>query len=46
LGTSRLSDLLSRVVAAGHPVRMVYSRGGWVNVNDLRDLLDASGLSV
>jgi phosphoenolpyruvate phosphomutase len=46
LGTARLSDLLSRVVAAGRPVRLVYSRGGWVNVNDLRDLLDASGLSV
>ena len=46
LATARLSDLLSRVLDAGHPVRIVYSRGGWVNVNELRDLLDASGLHV
>jgi hypothetical protein len=25
-------------------VRVVYVRGGWVNVNNLTDLLDASGL--
>jgi len=35
LRTARLSDLLAGVLAKGHPVRMVYSRGGWVNVNDL-----------
>ena len=44
LRTARLSDLLSRVLAYGHPVRVVYHRGGWVNVNDLADLVDASGL--
>ncbi len=44
LPTARLSDLLSRVVAQGRPVRIVYHRGGWVNVNDLADLVDASGL--
>lgn len=44
LHTARLSDLLTRVLAAGHPVRVVYTRGGWVNVNDLADLIDASGL--
>ena len=44
LRTARLSDLLSRVLARGYPVRVVYSRGGWVNVNDLADLVDASGL--
>ena len=44
LRTARLSDLLSRVLAQGYPVRVVYSRGGWVNVNDLADLVDASGL--
>ena len=41
---ARLSDLLWRVLAHGHPVRVVYHRGGWVNVNDLADLVDASGL--
>jgi len=41
---ARLSDLLSRVLAHGHPIRVVYNRGGWVNVNDLADLVDASGL--
>jgi phosphoenolpyruvate phosphomutase len=44
LRTARLCDLLARVTARGHPVRIVYSRGGWVNVNDLTDLVDASGL--
>ena len=44
LRTARLCDLLTRVVARGRPVRIVYSRGGWVNVNDLTDLVDASGL--
>lgn len=44
LGTARLSDLLSRILARDHPLRVVYSRGGWVNVNDLAGLVDASGL--
>jgi hypothetical protein len=44
LRTARLCDPLTRVVARGRPVRIVYSRGGWVNVNDLADLVDASGL--
>lgn len=44
LRAARLSDLLGRVVAAGHPVRVVYTRGDWVNVNNLADLVDASGL--
>ncbi|MGH7277071.1 MAG: hypothetical protein ACREJG_00125, partial [Candidatus Rokuibacteriota bacterium] len=44
LPRARLSDLLSRVLARGRPVQVVYSRGGWVNVNNLADLLDASGL--
>jgi hypothetical protein len=33
-----------RVRAAGRPIRVVYHRGGWANVNDLTDLLDASGI--
>jgi hypothetical protein len=32
------------MVAAGHSVRVVYGRGGWVNVNDVAGLVDASGL--
>jgi len=44
LGTARLSDLLSRILARGHSLRVVYGRGGWVNVNDLAGLVDASGL--
>ena len=44
LRTARLSDLLMRVVESGRPVRVIYTRGGWVNVNALSDLVDASGL--
>jgi phosphoenolpyruvate phosphomutase len=44
LPTARLGDLLMRVVASGRSIRVVYSRGGWVNVNDVADLVDASGL--
>jgi hypothetical protein len=44
LRTARLRDLLIRVLAAGHSVRVVYGRGGWVNVNDVAGLVDASGL--
>jgi hypothetical protein len=32
------------VTARRHPVRVVYTRGGWVNVNNIADLIDASGL--
>jgi phosphoenolpyruvate phosphomutase len=41
---ARLSDLLTRVLEAGRPVRVVYTRGGWVNVNNLADLVDASDI--
>jgi hypothetical protein len=44
LRESRLSDLLAGVLEAGHPIRVVYCRGGWVNVNGVADLVDASGL--
>jgi len=40
----RVCDLLSRVLEAGHPIRVVYTRGGWVNVNNITDLIDASAL--
>jgi hypothetical protein len=39
-----IAELLARIRAAGHPIRIVYSRGGWTNVNDVADLVDASGL--
>jgi phosphoenolpyruvate phosphomutase len=44
LRTARLCDLLARVITRGRPVRVVYSRGGWINVNNLADLVDASGI--
>ena len=44
LPRERISDLLMRVRTRGHRIGVVYIRGGWVNVNSLRDLVDASGL--
>ena len=44
LARARLSDLLTRVLARGRPVTVVYTRGGWVNVNNLSDLIDASAI--
>jgi phosphoenolpyruvate phosphomutase len=44
LRTDRLADLLMRVRSRGRRIGVVYIRGGWVNVNTLRDLVDASGL--
>jgi len=44
LSRASLADLLTRVRASDHPIRVVYQRGGWANVNDLADLVDASGL--
>jgi phosphoenolpyruvate phosphomutase len=44
LPRARLSDLLTRVLGRGRPVTVVYTRGGWVNVNNLTDLIDASGI--
>jgi phosphoenolpyruvate phosphomutase len=44
LARARLSDLLTRVLARRRPVTVVYTRGGWVNVNNLTDLIDASGI--
>ena len=44
LRAASLADLLMRVRADGHPIRVVYQRGGWANVNDLAALVDASGI--
>ena len=34
-----MPDLLRRLVKDGHPVRVVYSRGGWLDVNTLGDVV-------
>jgi phosphoenolpyruvate phosphomutase len=44
LRTASLLDVLARVRDAGHPIRIVWIRGGWVNVNNLLDLLEAGGI--
>jgi len=41
LARANLADLLTRIHAAGHPIRIVYHRGGWANVNDLTALVGA-----
>ena len=46
LRSARLSDLITRVLADGRAVRVVYTRGGWVNVNNLTDLLAASDVGL
>jgi phosphoenolpyruvate phosphomutase len=44
LAHARLADVLTRVLARGRTVTVVYTRGGWVNVNNLADLIDASAI--
>jgi phosphoenolpyruvate phosphomutase len=44
LAAAPLWALLALVLGKGRPVRVVYTRGGWVNVNNLTDLIDASGI--
>ena len=44
LRRARLSDLITHILSTGRRVRVVYARGGWVNVNNLTDLLDASAI--
>jgi phosphoenolpyruvate phosphomutase len=44
LAHARISDLLTRVLARGRALTVVYTRGGWVNVNNLADLIDASAI--
>jgi phosphoenolpyruvate phosphomutase len=36
---SPVPELLRRVAAAGHTVRVLYSRGGWLDVDTLADVL-------
>src|SRR5436189_74436 len=42
LRSARLSDLITRVLADGRAVRVVYTRGRWANVNNRAALLAAS----
>jgi phosphoenolpyruvate phosphomutase len=44
LPRASIAELLTRVRAAGHAIRVVYNRGGWTNVNGVVDLIDASGI--
>ena len=44
LRKARICDLLTRVLRNGSPVRVVYTHGGWINVNNIADLLDAAAL--
>ena len=36
-----LRDLLNHIVSAGHPVRVIYIHGHWLDVNSLTDLEQA-----
>ena len=36
-----VGDLLNHIVARGHPVRVIYIHGHWLDVNSLRDLEQA-----
>ncbi len=40
--TAKLADLIEAVVQCGHPVAAVPIHGHWVDVNELRDLVDAA----
>ena len=44
LRTARICDLLTRILSSGRPVRVIYTHGGWINVNNLADLLEAASL--
>jgi phosphoenolpyruvate phosphomutase len=37
-----VGDLLNHIVGQGHPVRVIYIHGHWLDVNSLRDLEQAS----
>ncbi|MCB1747398.1 MAG: phosphoenolpyruvate mutase, partial [Gammaproteobacteria bacterium] len=36
--TLSMRDLINELVAAGHPIRVIYVHGHWMDVNSLRDL--------
>ena len=37
-----MGDLLNNIISAGHPIRVIYVHGHWLDVNSLQDLDDAS----
>lgn len=40
-----MADLLNDIVAAGHPVRVIYIHGHWLDVNSLADLEQAGAFA-
>ena len=44
--TLGMKDLLNYIIAQGHPVRVIYIHGHWVDVNSLRDLEHAGEFTV
>lgn len=44
LATATIPDLLHRLVEAGREVRVVYTRGGWLDVDTIDDVLEGSAL--
>lgn len=45
LATLKIPDLLKRLVKEGREVRVVYTRGGWLDVDTLGDVLEGSSFS-
>ncbi|MBS2013703.1 MAG: phosphoenolpyruvate mutase [Deltaproteobacteria bacterium] len=45
LATLKIPDLLKRLVKEGREVRVVYTRGGWLDVDTLGDVLQGSSFS-
>ena len=41
LGQASLLEMLSRLIAAGHPIGVAYVLGGWLDVDDAFDLARA-----
>ncbi len=41
-----MGDLLNHIVARGHPVRVIYIHGHWLDVNSIRDLEQAGHFTV
>ena len=37
-----MQDVLRRLVKEGHTVKVVYTRGGWLDVNTLSDVVKGS----
>lgn len=44
LRKARIGHLITRILAKGHPIRVAYVHGGWINVNTTTDLINAAAL--